>query len=344
VKQLATAVAVTILLLAALEVAARLAYTPATPRKGVTYVSTDPTLPVLTTFEEIGQHDQRGIYKGVLYETNHLGLRSPERPAQKPEGTTRIALLGDSYVMGDGVLAEDTYAWRLEKELPRVRPGRYETINTGLSGLDAEHAVWRYEWLGLPYHPDIAVYGFTINDIEGPHYIKSVTASIDRYRLQTSPFSLWRLIGPGYVALRERWLPPAGSYAYELAQNYFDNPAAWADFTAVLDRLRDIDDQRAICTVMLLHTHLVTLNALHPFPRIYDKVAAAGRERGFLVIPSLPAFLGRRDKELWVSASDSHPNAEGHRILAETLAAGLAALPDACWQRADDPVSPENRR
>jgi hypothetical protein len=124
VKNLATAVIATVLLLAVREVAARIAYTPAKPRKGVTYISTDSTLPFLTTFEEIGQHDQRGIYKGVLYETNHLGLRSPERPAQKPEGTIRIALLGDSYVMGDGVLAEDTYAWRLEDELPRVRPGR----------------------------------------------------------------------------------------------------------------------------------------------------------------------------------------------------------------------------
>jgi lysophospholipase L1-like esterase len=200
--------------------------------------------------------------------------------------------------------------------------------------------VWRHESLGLAYHPDIAVYGFTINDIEGPHYIKSVNAKHRPVGLENSPFALWRVVGHGYVALRERWLPPVGTYAYELAQNYFDNPAAWADFTAVLDRLRDIDTQHGICTVMLIHTHLVTLNALHPFVQIYNKVAAAGRERGFLVIPSLPAFLGRKDKDLWVSASDPHPNAEGHRILAETLVAGLAALPETCWETGDRPPSP----
>jgi lysophospholipase L1-like esterase len=172
--------------------------------------------------------------------------------------------------------------------------------------------VWRHESLGLAYHPDIAVYGFTINDIEGPHYIKSVNAKHRPVGLENSPFALWRVVGHGYVALRERWLPPVGTYAYELAQNYFDNPAAWADFTAVL----------------------------HPFVQIYNKVAAAGRERGFLVIPSLPAFLGRKDKDLWVSASDPHPNAEGHRILAETLVAGLAALPETCWETGDRPPSP----
>jgi lysophospholipase L1-like esterase len=328
---MATAVVVTALLLAVLELVARSVYVPPKPRRGTTYVA-DPALPVLTTFTEIGQHDQRGVYKGVLYETNHLGLRSPERPAAKPAGTIRIAILGDSYAMGDGVLAEDSYAWRLEQELPPVRAGRYETINTALSGLDVDHAVARYEKLGLPYHPDIAVYGFTINDIEGPHYVKSVTPRPDRYGLERSPFALWRLVGPGYVALRERWLPPAGTYSHELAYNYFENPAAWSDFTAALDRLREVDEEHDICTVMFLHTHLVTLNVLHPFTAIYDKVAAAGRDRGFLVIPSLPAFLGRGDKDLWVSHYDSHPNAEAHRLLAEALARGLAELPEACWR------------
>jgi lysophospholipase L1-like esterase len=319
-------------LLGGLEVVARIAYAPAKQRGRTTYVSADPTLPVLTTFADLDRHDQRGIYKGILYQTNHLRLRSPERPAAKPVGTVRLAVLGDSFAMGQGVLAEDSYAWRLEHELPRVKGGRYETINTAISGLDAAHAVARYAELGLPYNPDIAIYGFTINDIEGPHYVESVTARLDRYGLERSPFALWRMVGPGYVAVRERWLPPAGTFAHELAHNYFENPAAWSDFLTALDRLREINEQRGICTVMFLHTHLVTLNALHPFTSIYDKVAAAGRDRGFLVIPSLPAFLGRKDKDLWVSPDDPHPNEEGHRLLAEALAQGLAELPEACWR------------
>ncbi len=319
-------------LLAALELGARVFYIPTARSAARTYVSADPTLPELTTFVELDRHEQRGLYRGMLYETNHLRLRSPERPLDKPPNVTRIAVLGDSYVMGDGVLVEDTYAWRLEEEMTRVRPGRYESINTGLSGLDATHAVQRYAELGLPYHPDIAVYGFTINDIEGPHYVKTATPLRDRYALESSPLTLWRVVGPGYVALRERFLPPAGSYVAELRRNYFDNAAAWSDFAAALDRLADVNESHGICSVLFLHTHLVTLNALHPFTSIYDKVAEAGHERGFLTIPSLPAHLGLNEKPLWVSSADSHPNREGHRLLAATLAEGLAALPVECFR------------
>jgi hypothetical protein len=37
-----------------------------------------------------------------------------------------------------------------------------------------------------------------------------------------------------------------------------------------------------------------------------------------------PGFLGRDERELWVSPSDQHPNEEGHRVAAETLFPYLA--------------------
>lgn len=297
------------------------------------YVSADPTLPELTTFGDLDSTFQRGIYKGVLYETNRLRLRSPERPQRKPPGVFRVAVLGDSYVMGDGVLMEETYAARLERELPSIAPHRftYEVVNTGMSGLDAAHAVARYAELGVAYDPDLAVYGFTINDIEGPNYRKTARAGPDPYGVESSRLALWRLIGPGWVAIREAYFPPPESWAHELRQNYFENEAAWRDFTASIDRLGKIDSARGICTVLFIHTHLVTLNALHPFQSIYEKVAAAGRERGFHVIESFPAFRGKSERALWVSPYDSHPNADGHGLLGEALVAGLRRLPEACW-------------
>jgi lysophospholipase L1-like esterase len=318
-------------LLGALEVAARVFYVPPTSPPARDYVPGDPKLRELT-FWELDKPNARGLSRGVLFETNRMRLRSPERPLEKPPGTTRIAVLGDSFVMGEGVLAEESYVWRLEQEMTRVRPGRYETINTGLSGLNAAQAVKRVLQLGLAYDPDIAVYGFTLNDIEGPRYVKSYEYSRDQYRVESSPFRLWRIAGPGYVAFRERFFPPFASYARELRFNAFENEPAWTDFTAALDQLARISKDRGICTVLFIHTQLVTLNALHPFTSIYDKVADAARERGFLTISSLAAFLGRPEKALWVSSADSHPNPEGHRLLAETLADGLAGLPPECFR------------
>jgi hypothetical protein len=318
--------------IALFELGARVLEQHREPPKVRRYVASDPSLPELTTFADLDSTYQRGIYKGVLYETNRLRLRSPDRPLAKPHGVFRVALLGDSYVLGEGVLVEDIYATLLERELASVRPGDYEVINTGMSGLSLEHAVKRYGELGLAYDPDLAIYGFTINDIEGRHYETSVVPGHDPYGVKNSPFALWRAVGPGWVAIREAFWPPRGGYVYELRHNYFENAAAWDDFTGLLDRLVEMNRARGICTVLFLHTHLVTLNFLHPLNGIYAKVAAAAEARGIFPIASLPAHLGRHDKSLWVNPYDSHPNVEGHRILADALLAGLATLPDDCWQ------------
>jgi lysophospholipase L1-like esterase len=300
----------------------------------------DPSLPQITTFDQLTARYQRGTYMGVIHETNAVGFRSPERPFKKLAGTFRVVVLGDSFAMGAGVPAEDTYAALIEKRLELLQPGFvYEVVNSALSGLNSVQAIGRYEKLGLRYEPDLAIYGYTLNDIEGPSYVHSAVPTQDPYRLSTSPFELWRLVGPGAVALREAVWPPRGSYVYELRRNYFDNPAAWADLMSAFDKLATLDDSRHICTVIFIHSQLNSLNALHPFARMYEKVAQASRTHGFFPIQSFSNLRGRKDTELWVNAFDSHPNALAHRLFADSLLDGLAALPARCWLGAT-PMTP----
>lgn len=63
---------------------------------------------------------------------NSLGFRGPDHPAKKPRGRFRIICFGGSNTFGALVGDRDTYPARLEEELNRGRPGRFEVWNAGV--------------------------------------------------------------------------------------------------------------------------------------------------------------------------------------------------------------------
>jgi lysophospholipase L1-like esterase len=293
-------------------------------------------LPVLESVRDLARPNVRGVYKGVVFETNRWGFRGPDVPRRKPPGTFRIVVVGDSIAMGQGVAYQDTYSARVGRALAQSRAHvRIETLDLGLAGLNVFGVLERLEKVGLPLQPDLVVYGFTLNDIRGPAYRQFPgdyqTQRAIRLALSSrSPSYLWRLLEPRFVSLRELVAPPLGSYVYTLNQNYFHNPAAWRDLELALEHLAEGTRSLGICTHVLIHTKLYYLHLLHPFRRHYEAVAEAARERGLTATVTFPWFRGRDAPSLWVNAIDSHPNAEGHRLLAEALEAGLAELPESC--------------
>ena len=291
-------------------------------------------LPVVTGLFEMARANVRGLVGGALYETNSAGFRGPERALPKPRGVFRIAVIGDSFAMGSGVTQEETYADRLERALAAAHPERrIEVLNFGLGGLAAPAVVDRLVRLGLRYDPDLIVYGYTLNDIEGPAYRRSIEATfVDPLHFARHPLHLWRVLGPRFASLRELLFAPHGSYSHELDENYFHNPEAWRAVQDALDRLAGIARRRGSCALVLVHTHLVWLSPLHPFRRHYQAVVRAAEERGLAAIESFPAHRGESASSLWVGAIDSHPNARGHEILFEVLEEGLARLPASCWE------------
>jgi len=293
-------------------------------------------LPELEHVFALAAPHQRGVYNGALHETNAFGLRSPETSREKPPGRFRIVAVGDSLVMGEGVEVGERYMDVAARELrhrERAAPAELEVVNIGLAGLDLSQSIARLEKIGLSFDPDLLVYGFTINDIEGADYVRFVELMrTARAREKPHASRVVGLLRSRLRALLELFAPPVDSYVHELDYNYFENPAAWGAFESRLDRLAEISRERDICTVVLLHTHLFHLHALHPLRREYDAVARAAEARGLYVAPSLEWFEGEDPTRLWISPQDSHPNRRGHQLLAEALLAGLDQLPDACWQ------------
>jgi lysophospholipase L1-like esterase len=290
----------------------------------------------------ITRPNARGLVAGALFETNSSGFRGRERSFVKPPDVFRIVVIGDSWTMGWGVTLEETYAARLERALPSQLSDRaYEVLNMGVSGFNAYYALSRFEWLGFAFDPDLLIYGFTVNDIEGPDYRESRDMKVFEVdRFQRSPFRLWAILGPRWASLRDRFWPERGSYLYELDDNYFRNPKAWQLLAESIERMGVSLQKRSMCGVLLIHTHPHELGVFHPYHRYYDRVAKLAEHVGLFVVPSFAEFRGHRAQNLWVGPGDDHPNAAGHELLARALLHGLEGLPDKCWVRAEPGARP----
>lgn len=291
-------------------------------------------LPAVDGIFDLVRPNVKGIYRGVYYQSNSAGFRGPEYTPDPPPGVFRIAVFGDSFTMGDGVLVEQAYPHLVERKLNRASEQQFEVLNWGLSGVNLRQGLMRLRKLAPQFKPDLIIYGFTANDVEGPSYRRSVdleTQIKNRSRYLHYSYSwsyLVRFAWPRIVSIQELFSPIPGTYLDELLDNFLNNPEAWHDFETALDELVETQNELETPVVVFLHTTLIYLNRFHPLGFAYDQVRDAVHERGLQTIDSFAHFLGHRVEDLWVNELDPHPNDLGHEILARALVDGLEALPD----------------
>jgi lysophospholipase L1-like esterase len=94
---------------------------------------------------------------------NSFGLNDAERSLEKPPGSSRILVLGDSFMFGQGVPRRESLPSRLDRLLPGV-----EVINAGIPGYGLEQEYLFYEDRGHRFDPDLLLLAFFFNDLQDP--------------------------------------------------------------------------------------------------------------------------------------------------------------------------------
>ena len=209
-------------------------------------------------------------------------------------------------------------------------------INAGLSDFNIRQIVGRLTRIGLPYSPNLIVYGFTPNDIYGPNYvpnthIQRVAHTRERERFDDSRFHLLRVAWPRWISLRSALDPLVGSHEFALNHNYFHNPAAWGQIERGFAKLGRISRENDLCIEVFIHPVIHELSILHPYRDIYDRTQQAAEGSGLFATQALPHLLNHSAIKLRLGPDDNHPNAEGHRLLALALEEALRRLPEPCF-------------
>lgn len=242
---------------------------------------------------------------------NSLGLRNAEISREKPAGTTRIMMLGDSIVFGWGVDQSKTMSVELARDLAGSDFGPVEVINTGVGNYNTAMEVEYFLKSGAALAPDIVVLNYFINDAEPTPTYQPVPWYAKR-------FYAYAVTGGAWDIFKRKLLggPEWKTYYRDL---YRDGQPGWAAAQEAVKRLA------AYCRahgIRLVVTNIPELHELKPYPftEVSARVAALARAEGLEYLDLLPAVEDEPPPSLWVTVPDPHPDAKAHALMARRIA------------------------
>ena len=275
------------------------------------------------TFEHIydgnptGYFDTRnGPTYRLTYRTNRYGLRGPDFAAQKAPEVTRIMILGDSFVFGEGVRLEDTVTAQLERVLNARGGGRFEVINAAAAMWDTRCEINYLERDGVAFKPDVVMIVYVLNDATyhvGLDLWNNVTSTYQNRRLRKS-----YLFSYAYGAIARNTL--TRGFVQEMVASARECREDWDNSFAALSRGREIATGIGARYIVFIYPFLYELSDRYPFLDMHAMVVAHCRAHDIEVIDLFPYYKGLSATALWAHPSDPHPNATGHGIAAEAIA------------------------
>ncbi len=245
-------------------------------------------------------------FHGARLRTNAWGMRDRSYAKAKPAGTFRVALLGQSYVMGLGVGDGETFEQLLEERLNAgAVPGapRYEWLNFAVPRYSLlQHALLLEGDRVTGFAPDLVV--VVLNEVD----LARLTSYIIEEQAQGRevPDSAIR------ARLREAQL---GASATSTDRHRRLRPHEMANLESALLRIKALAEARGVPLAF----------AYVPTP-VGNRDAAQAAELSRLIkstgVPTLDVndtFAVRDAMKYAVAEWDRHPNALGHRLIAEQL-------------------------
>ncbi|MGH7677856.1 MAG: hypothetical protein ACRENU_05270, partial [Gemmatimonadaceae bacterium] len=244
-----------------------------------------------------------GIFeRGRTFRTNRWGMRDRDYAAEKPAGTHRVALMGQSYVAGDGVSDGETFDEVAEDRWAREKPGapRLEVLNFAVGSyslfqqlLLLDDRVWKFS-------PDVVMVVANPGDADrlAIHLVQQQQRGV------APPFPWVRdLMARAQVTPDLREAEALGRLA-----PHKDELMDWT--------LRQLAGASRAHGAVPVWVYLSTPERGPTREAIQAQVEAA-RKAGFQALDWSDVYDGHDPSTLQASPWDFHPNATGHNLIAE---------------------------
>jgi D-alanyl-lipoteichoic acid acyltransferase DltB (MBOAT superfamily) len=277
------------------------------------------------------------LWNGNVFTTNADGMRDQAYAKAKAPGTLRIALLGPSHVMGNGVADGQTFEAlvedRLNREFKHPKYTRFEILNFGVDGYCTPQQLALLQDRVFAFSPDIviATHYHRNREMVESYLAKMVWGGID------VPYEPVRdLLRTAGVSTVDRGTVPVPFATGRAVAKYFGvdvrMPAGEADarIRRIADRVLDWSFA-AFAETTRAHGARPALLALNVVlddvpPRMSND--AAIRQTGMPVIDLFSIFPPEARPSLRVAPWDDHPNVKGHQLIADRFYGELVRLLD----------------
>lgn len=269
-------------------------------------------------------------WNDAFFTTNAWGMRDRPYEREKPEGTTRIALVGPSIAMGNNISDEDTFENLLEDRLSREPiphlGEKVEILNFSVDGYTFPQQLEAIRMKVGAFEPDIVI----VSDGERTRY--------------STEFYLQRLVVRGVPVedpeLREMMeeagvlgaevsdgVPVPWAWGRSLVGRVAGVPTRmpWAELTGRLNGFGERVASWAIGEIgrevraMGATPVFLGLSVVGPAPDTRIFTLDVARSEGFVVLDLFDVFDGMDHDELRVAPWDDHPNALAHQLIADRL-------------------------
>ncbi len=246
------------------------------------------------------------VLQSVQIRLNEMGLRGA--PLQgDAQSDRRILFLGGSITLGWGVPEENTVTSRLAAML-RQHGERARVLNGGVGNYNTVRYVSRFFKELTTLEPTDIVVQYFLRDAE------DLRPENGNFLLRHSQLAV-----TSWIAYH-RLFDKAGeaSLIDHYRKVYEPNAPGFQRMTAMLGKLAEYAKPRNVRLYLVMTPDIHNL-VDYKFGFVHDIMQRTAENAGYVYIDMLPALLGKPPQELFAMPGDPHPNALGHRLLAEAI-------------------------
>lgn len=261
------------------------------------------------------------ILYGIPVKTNQYGMRDWEPSAQETDSPCRIAVLGDSYTFGLGVLVEDTYPKVLERLLRKSSAAsqcQFEVLNFGVVGYSSYDEDLMLKYRAVNFDPRVVILGYVLNDpeIDPIQPLHSYLAKHPWWE----PYRLLRYFTQVKADWDRKRLGNGDYYIYLHAQG----KRKWQSVVDAFSDIREITSRRNIKVLVVIFPELTESFkgkpwVEYPYTKIHQQVSGLAAKNGFRVVDLLDGFSEYPSRDLIFPGIDDHPNVQGHEVTARMI-------------------------
>ena len=291
---------------------------------------------------------------GALFDRPTVAYEAaPERRhpwSARRSQTHRVAVVGDSFTVGEGNQTDDAYPARLERLLnlnAAVTPVAVEVYAAkGIATEDQRGFVLR----ALRERADLVILGIVLNDTETGDDPTLTARRQDTLPRIPSGWTL-RLARRSHafrLAYHKKEQARAGRALLAYYRDNFDpDYIGWARFREALDYIAARCERRGVPLVAVVFPGMFRLESGdYPFRYAHERIGAALTEASIQHLDLLDHFLGKSELRLAAQPGlDGHPNEIAHRVAAEAIFDHLLAtgvLDESYQPREQTPAPVEN--